>query len=80
MGILNHGVALDKACSPVKVQVNVLDVPAISKVVMEVLFTGLFMDTRDKDNPALHSCRDIPCSISVRVKSIFFLLTNVGQK
>lgn len=48
---------LQVSCSPVQVEVDVFYFPILCKFVMDVFFSGFFMDPSDKKNPAFNSCR-----------------------
>ncbi len=45
---------LEKACSSVQVEVHVLYFPVLSELVEYVVFSRLFVYTRDEEDPALH--------------------------
>jgi hypothetical protein len=46
---------LDEAGTPVQRHLQVLDLPKISKLVMQVVFLSLLMHTSNKDDPSLNS-------------------------
>lgn len=47
---------LDVACPPVEVEVEVLDLPEVGKLVLDVLFGRLLVDVGDEHDPALDGC------------------------
>merc|ERR1719188_2246325 len=50
--ILDEGVSLDKTCAPVKIQVQIFDVPKLRKSLVDIIFLCFFMDSRHYDHPA----------------------------
>ena len=49
-------VALDETGTPIKVQVQILDLTKVSKLVMDVILLSLLMQASDADDPALDGC------------------------
>lgn len=51
--VLDQCVALEESCSPVQVQVDVLDVAKLTKLLLNVVLLRLFVDVCNKQNPTL---------------------------
>lgn len=50
----SYEVHLQISCTPVQVEVDVLYFPIFGELVMDVFFSGLLVDSSDKENPAFH--------------------------
>lgn len=46
---------LHKSSSPVKIEMQVLNLSELGKCLVQIIFLSLFMDTSDQNDPALHS-------------------------
>lgn len=50
---------LQVACSAIQIKIQVFDFSKLRKLVMDVFLCGFFMDAGHKQDPALHSCKQM---------------------
>ena len=51
---------LNKTCSTIKIQMQILNLPKFTKWILQIIFLCLFMNSGDQNNPAFNSCKNYP--------------------